>query len=168
MADTALSSSGTGYDLPAAAIATCANCPQERRRDWADAGLLRKQPPFLTHDVVETAILFALTKRTNKNSAPQAWRAVRQEVRQLAVAGRTDIWIVMTKGGRGYPSEARAVDGAAAAAQVGKDLGGLVWLVHVADAVENARQRFAMLVKQQAEAGAKVTPLAARRGRKRG
>jgi hypothetical protein len=176
VANTAPDSPGSGYNVRAAAIAACAGCTDPRRRDWADAGLLRKKPPFQPHDAAETAILYTLAKRTNKNSAPQAWRAVRHEVRQLVMSGKTDLWIVMTKGGQSFPSEARVVDGAADAAEVAEELGGLVWLVHVADAMYKAKERFEKLVKlqerfeanlrDQAGAAGNVTSLRARTRRR--
>jgi hypothetical protein len=164
MAKAAPGSASAGYDLHASAIAHCAGCTDERRRDWADVGLLRKKPPLQPHDAAETAILLTLANRTNKNTAPQAWRAVRQEVRQLALAGKADIWIVMTKGGQSHPSEARAVDGAAAAGRAADELGALVWVVPVGDAIRVAKERFAKLIESEAPASGKVTPLRARGG----
>jgi hypothetical protein len=166
MAKPATSTASTGYDVPAAAIAHCGGCSDPRRRDWADAGLLRKKPPFQPHDAAETAVLLTLANRTNKNTAPQAWRVVRQNVRELALAGKADIWIVLTKGGQRHESAARAVESAAAAAQVAAALGEPAWVVPVADPIRMAKERFAKLIEREANEGGNVTPLHARGGGK--
>jgi hypothetical protein len=170
MAKPPSASTSAGYDLPATAIAHCGGWTDERRRGWADpkVGLLRDKPPFTSHDAVETAIAACLAKQTNKNAARQAWAVVRQDVRQLAVSGTEDIWIVLTQGGQRHFCEARAADGAAAAGEAAADLGAPVWVVPTADAIRTAKERFAKLIEKDATAGGEVTPLRATRGRKRG
>jgi hypothetical protein len=147
------SSGSSGHDLPAATIAHCGGWPDERRRGWAERDLLKRAPPFIPHDAVETAVAARLAERTNKNSAPQAWRAVRQEVRELAMAGDDDIWIVLTQAGMSHAPDARAVSGATAAGAAAAELGTLVWVVPVRDAICRARARFAAAIEGGAQTG---------------
>jgi hypothetical protein len=169
MAKPASGTASRGHDLAAAAIAHCGGMTDERRRGWAEknVGLLRDKPPFTSHDAVETAIAACLAKQTNKNSARQAWKVVRHDVRQLALAGVEDIWIVLTQGGQTHLCEARAVEGAAAAAEAAAELGGLVWVVSAADAIRTARERFDRLTENEAGKGG-VTSIRARGGGERG
>jgi hypothetical protein len=170
MAKPVSTGAGAGYEVPATAIAHCGGWTDERRRGWADPkiGLLRDKPPFTSHDAVETAIAACLAKQTNKNVARQAWAVVRQEVRQLALSGTEDIWVVLTQGGQRHFCEARAVEGAAAAGEAAAELGALVWVVPAAQAIRAARERFATLIESDAAAGGDVTPLRTPREREGG
>lgn len=141
------------YDLAATDIAACGGWSGDRRRGWASGQdpLLRPAGPFSSYDAVETAIAARLADRTNKNAAPAAWREVRGRVRELVVAGTTDIWLVVSEpGGPGVRGQARidahAVAGAAAAARAAAQLQKPVWIVPIQDAVADAQSRFAELV----------------------
>lgn len=63
---------------------------------------------------------------------------VRQDIRELTLAGVDDIWVLLSETGYRH----RAVDGAAAAAQWAADSEEAYRVVSVRDRIVDARQRF--------------------------
>jgi hypothetical protein len=89
--------------VPASVVAKCAGVDPDRRRKWAqgDDPLVRPGPGLTDRDAVETAILAALA-RANQKVAPEAWRALRQDIRKLLIAGADDLWVLMSATGLGH------------------------------------------------------------------
>lgn len=128
-----------GHPLSASVVAKCAGVDPNRRAKWARRRppLVRSGPLFTAHDAVETAILAALAD-ANQKIAPDAWLAVRQDVRKLAMAGAEDLWVLVSATGF---SHAVAM-GPTTAAEIAASVGEVFHVVSVAGRVAAARERF--------------------------
>jgi hypothetical protein len=106
-----------GDVMPASVVAKCAGVDPGRRRKWAqgDDPLVRPGPGFTDRDAVESAILGAMA-RANQKVAPDAWRAIRQDVRKLLLTGADDLWVLMSATGFGHAVAAGPEAAAARAA----------------------------------------------------
>lgn len=86
--------------VTAASIAACGGVSRDTRRKWTQRmpPLVRPGPQFTTHDAIETAIVAALAN-VNHKRGPDAWLAVRNDVRQYVLSGVDELWIVMSAQG---------------------------------------------------------------------
>jgi hypothetical protein len=128
-------------DITATDIAWCAQVERARRERWADAGRLKRDPPFTEHDAMETAIAFCLTRGgVSQKAATVAWEAIQRDVQRLLIAGERDIWVVASAQG----PRAWAVADAQAAAQRA-DGQGRCWVVATGPVAAEARARYSEL-----------------------
>jgi hypothetical protein len=99
--------------------------------------LVRPGPQFTTHDAIETAIVAALAD-ANQKRGPDAWLAVRNDVRQHVLGGAEELWVVMSARG----NFARVASAASEAADFASAAGCPVYVVPLHGAIAAARRRF--------------------------
>lgn len=119
-------------------IAACGNMSADTRRRWVEVHGLLSSGPFTEHDAIETAVAGLLIARTTTQRAPQAFAAVRSQLRIEVLAGPLDLWAVVPQRFEPVLVSGRSQATAAAAAA-----GTLVWVVALSDAIACARQRYA-------------------------
>jgi hypothetical protein len=134
-------------------IAWCARTTVPWRHNWAKENRLKPHPPFSEYDAVETALAMLIATPPRTKRGPRVWDALRAPLRELWMAG-ADIWIVIAQDGPTYA----AVDGEGAAGIAAAEVEAPVWVLHAADAISSARQRFAELPTNSAGTG-QVTPI---------
>jgi hypothetical protein len=99
--------------------------------------LVRPGPHFTPHDAVETAIVAALAEANHKRG-PDAWLAVRSEVREHLMRGSDQLWIVMSARG----NLTRVACAAADATDLASEARCPVYVVPLGEVITTARERF--------------------------